>query len=239
MNFFIEAYNTILFYPLFNLSLWIYNSLPIKDFGIVVILITLIVKAILLPFETGAQKQQKKMKDIQPKVEEIQKKFKDDKEVQAKALMDLYQQEKLNPFASISGLFIQLPFLWAIFQMFNLFAQHFATGKWAQTPFLYPGIALPAAINYNFLSILDLSKTNLYLAFGVVILQIIQMSLVSGVNVFKKAKNPEERMMKNMNIFFMASFVLILVRLPSALSLYFLVSIIASLIVQKTILSKS
>lgn len=239
MNIFIEAYNTILFHPLFNLSLWLYNLSPIKDFGLVIVAITIITKVILLPFELKSQQQQKKLKDIQPKVEEIQKELKEDKEAQAKALMDLYQKEQINPFSSISLLFIQLPVLWAIFQMFNLFAASFSKGSWDTIPYLYPGVALPTTINYNFLNLIDLSKTNYYLAAIVVVAQFYQMGMVSGVNIFKKPKNAEEKMMRNMNIFFVAMFVMILIRLPSALSLYFLASVLISLLIQVSILKKN
>jgi YidC/Oxa1 family membrane protein insertase len=239
MNIFIEAYNTILFNPLFNLSIWLYNALPIKDFGLVVVAITIITKAILLPFELKAQSQQKKMKDIQGRVEEIQKQHKDNKEEQAKALMDLYQKEGINPFSSISMLFVQLPVLWAIFQMFNLFAANFSKGSWDTIPYLYPGVALPSTINYNFLGLIDLSKTNLWLAVAVIIAQFYQMKMVSGVNIFKKPKNSEEKMMRNMNIFFIATFVFILIRLPSALSLYFLSSVLVSILIQISLLNKN
>ena len=123
--------------------------------------------------------------------------------------------------------------------MFNLFAANFAKGSWDTIPYLYPGIALPTTINYNFLNLIDLSKVNYYLAVIVVIAQFYQMGMVSGVNIFKKPKSAEEKMMRNMNIFFVATFVIILIRLPSALSLYFLSSVLISLLIQVSILKKN
>lgn len=114
-----ELYNQVLYIPIFNLLVFLYNIIPGHDIGIAIILLTIAIKLILLPLSIKSTKSQKALQDLQPKMEEIKKKYKDNKEEQAKALMELYKSEKVNPLSSCFPLLIQLPFLIAVFQVFR------------------------------------------------------------------------------------------------------------------------
>jgi len=231
---FAELYNNFIFLPILNLTVWLYQGLPVQDFGLVVIILTILMKAVLLPFEIKNLKSQKKLKEIQPMVEEMQHKYKDDKEQQAKALMEIYQKEGINPFAGLSSLFIQLPILIAIYQVLNHFTNIFQ-GKGVAVV-LYNGLTMPANINYKFLGLIDLGHSNYWLALLVLIFQVYQMQQMSGIGLFGKAKNKEEALGRNMNIIFAVMLASILVKLPAALSLYFLASILISFISQKLLI---
>ena len=98
MEFFISAFNTILYKPLFNALVVLYQYLPGKDFGVAVIVLTLIIRFILYPLMVKSIKSQKVLSELQPKIKEIQEKLKEDKEKQTKEMMALYQREKINPF---------------------------------------------------------------------------------------------------------------------------------------------
>ncbi|MFA4937062.1 MAG: YidC/Oxa1 family membrane protein insertase [Patescibacteria group bacterium] len=113
-----QIFTTIFYQPLFNLLVWLYN-LTGSNIAIAIILLTVIIKLVLYPFSKQSLKSQKALQDIQPKINELKTKYKDDKEKMTKEMMALYKQEKVNPFSSCLPLLIQLPFLFAVFQVFR------------------------------------------------------------------------------------------------------------------------
>src|SRR3989338_6616349 len=111
----INFFNQILVYPLLNLLVFFYNFIP--DIGVVIILVTVLVRLALLPSFHKSLKHQKALQDLQPKMNEIKEKHKDDKEQQAKAMMELYKVHKVNPLSSCLPLLLQLPLLIALYQV--------------------------------------------------------------------------------------------------------------------------
>ncbi len=222
MNIFLDFYNSILYYPIFNFLIFLYQAIPFKDFGLTIIVMTVLVKLVLLPLEFKALKSQKAFKRLQSVLDEIQKKYKDNKEEQGKALMEAYQKEGINPFSSIGMLFVQLPILIAIYQAFNLFSGIFR-GENPVLPPVYSFVRFPESINFNFLGMIDLSRPFIWFA---VLVGILQAILVFSSNKgLPKAVKPEEAMQRNMNYFFIGFIVLVLLKVPSALGLYFIVSL--------------
>jgi hypothetical protein len=88
-TFIVTLFDLILYYPLFNLLVLIYNYLPGHDFGIAVIILTLIIKIVLYPLSVKAIRSQQVNQRIQPQLQEIQKKYKDDKEKQSLETLEL------------------------------------------------------------------------------------------------------------------------------------------------------
>src|SRR5688572_820076 len=117
-GFLVNAFNTVLYYPLFNLLVLIYNYLPGHDFGIAIIVLTIIIRFILYPVSVKALNSQKALQKLQPQIQELQKKYKDDKEKQAKETLELYRREKINPFSGLLLALIQLPILIALYNVF-------------------------------------------------------------------------------------------------------------------------
>lgn len=111
-------YNTFLYEPIFNALIYLYHILPGHDMGVAIILLTLATKIILFWPSLSALKAQKKLQDTQPKVEEIRKKYKDDKEEMGKQLMEFYKTNKVNPFSSCLPILIQFPVLIALYKSF-------------------------------------------------------------------------------------------------------------------------
>lgn len=91
----------------------IYNL--VNNFGVAIILFTILVRACLVPLVIKQQKSMAHMQKIQPKLQEIQKKYQYDKEKLNEETMKLYQQYKINPMSSCLPLFIQMPILIAIY----------------------------------------------------------------------------------------------------------------------------
>src|SRR6185369_11791194 len=112
-------YNTIIYRPLLNLLVFFHNVIPGHDIGVVIILLTILIRLALAPSFHKSLKSQKAMNDLQPKLNELREKHKENKEAQAKAMMELYKEHKINPFASCLPLLIQLPLLLALNQVFR------------------------------------------------------------------------------------------------------------------------
>lgn len=92
---------------------FIYNF--VDNFGIAIILFTILVRVCLLPLVIKQQKSMAHMQKMQPKLQEIQKKYQYDKDKLNEETMKLYQQYKINPMSSCLPLFIQMPILIAIY----------------------------------------------------------------------------------------------------------------------------
>jgi len=109
MNFLFSIYHTVLFEPLFNTLVILYNLVPGQDFGVAVILVTLLVRFAFAPMSAKAVVAQRKLMALQPQAKEIQERFKKDRDRQAKELLELYKKEKVNPLAGILPILIQIP----------------------------------------------------------------------------------------------------------------------------------
>lgn len=153
-----NLFNTLFFQPILNLLVWLYVTIPGQDVGIAIILMTIIIKVILYPLTHLQIKQQRAMQALQPKIEEIRKRLKDDKEKQAAELMELYKREKVNPASSCLPLLFQLPVFLALFHALQVGLNSQGLNM------LYPFVPNPQNINAMFLGVLDLTKPNYVLA---------------------------------------------------------------------------
>jgi YidC/Oxa1 family membrane protein insertase len=90
-------------------------SIGIPNYGIAIILFTIAIKLILLPLTSTQVRSMRAMQEIQPKVQEIQKKYKNDPQKSQQAMMELYQKHKVNPFSGCLPLLVQMPILYSLF----------------------------------------------------------------------------------------------------------------------------
>ena len=84
----------------------------VRNWGVAIILLTVLVKVLLIPLTHRAMVGQEAMKKLQPKIEEVKKKFPEDKERQQMEMMKAYQEAGVNPFGSCLMILVQLP-VWA------------------------------------------------------------------------------------------------------------------------------
>src|SRR4051812_37319042 len=110
------AYHEVIYRPLLNILVFLHNIIPGHDIGVVIILTTILIRLALAPSFHKSLKSQKTMNELQPKLNQVREKYKDDKEGQAKAMMELYKDHKINPLSSCLPLLIQLPILIALYQ---------------------------------------------------------------------------------------------------------------------------
>lgn len=216
-----------------NFLVWIY--IHTNNFGVAVILLTLIVRLAINPLNAKALQSQKVMTEMQPKLQEIQTRYKDDKEKQAQALMELYKKEKFNPFSGVLFLFIQIPIIYGLYFVFR-------SGIAINGNMIYPFISLPAHINPFFLG-LDLSKPNMYLALLTAVAQYFQAK--TAIPPAQKTEGKKDQMaemsnmmMKQMTIFVPVITFFVLFNLPAALGLYWLVTTVFTIVQQYYIFKK-
>ena len=89
----------------------------VHNYGLSIILFTVFVKVLLLPLTIKQTKSTKAMQDIQPKLQEIQEKYKNKPEKQQQEIMNLYKEAKVNPVAGCLPLLIQMPILFGLYNV--------------------------------------------------------------------------------------------------------------------------
>lgn len=108
-------WHTFFFDPVYNALVYFIDVVPGGDVGLAIVFTTILVKVILLPLSLKAARTQLIMREIEPKLREIKEKFKDKREEQARAMMNIYKEAGLNPFSSILLLLIQIPVVIALY----------------------------------------------------------------------------------------------------------------------------
>jgi len=221
-----EVFHEILYRPLFNALILLYQFLPFHDLGVAIILLTFLIRIVLYPLSTSSLKAQKKISNLQPKINEIQKKIKDSKE-KTEAILKLYQKEKINPFGGILPLLLQIPILIALYRVFFQVQE-------IDPALLYGFVLNPGNLNPNFLGILNLINASLPLAILAGILQFIQAKAISTKSTGADSDVSKMIQKQSLYIFPLLTF-FILSRLPSAVGLYWITTIIFSLGEQRII----
>jgi len=234
MNPILSAFYTILYQPLFNALVLVYLYLPGHDFGLAVILLTLVIRTALYPLGVQAIRSQKTLAQLQPKMKEIQEKFKNNKEQQSRAMMELYQKEKINPFSGCLPMIVQLPILIGLYQVFwKGFGE-------AQMSFLYGVVPNPGLINTSFLGIMDLSQASIFLAVLTGAAQFFQSKMMTAKQVKSKGPTDMSQMMQKQMLYLFPIFtVFILWKLPAAVALYWLTTTLFTIVQQYIILKKN
>jgi YidC/Oxa1 family membrane protein insertase len=104
--------------PIFLFLAWIFAH--VGNFGVAILLLTVVVRLIFFPLANKQYESMTKMKKVQPAMEELRKKFKDDPAKQQQELLALYQREKVNPLAGCLPIFLQIPVFFALFKVLQL-----------------------------------------------------------------------------------------------------------------------
>lgn len=192
-----NIFTVVLEQPMFNLLIGIYDAIPHADLGLAIIALTVLIKAVLWPLTGASLKGQRAMQQLQPKLDAIRAEFKNDKEGQAKAMMELYTKEKVNPLSSCLPLLIQLPILIALYRVLR-------DGLSGQSlSLLYGFVQNPGTVNAMFLGLVDLAKPSIPLALIAAALQFWQTKMLlvkyPPKNLAQKEGAKDEEMMAAMN----------------------------------------
>lgn len=108
----------ILTRPMFYFLEFIYRH--VGNFGIAILLLTVAVKLVFFPLANKSYESITKMKKVQPQVEELRKKFKDDPAKQQQEMMALYQREKINPLTGCLPVLVQIPVFYALYKVLTV-----------------------------------------------------------------------------------------------------------------------
>ena len=88
------------------------------NFGLAILLLTVIIRAALFPLANAGFKQMTRMKKLQPEMDRIKTQYGDDKVAQQQAMMALYQREKVNPVSGCLPMLIQIPIMFSLYKVF-------------------------------------------------------------------------------------------------------------------------
>ncbi len=218
-SFLISIYNVVFYQPLLNGLVFLINAMPMHDIGFAVILLTIIVKFIIFPFQHRSIMTQRKMRELGPELKRIKEKYKKDNQTQAKRTMELYREHGINPLSGFLILLIQLPLFIALYKIFM-------GGINFDTSIIYSFIHIPQNININFLGFFDMTQRSYFLAALAGISQFFQMKLSIPVpektnNTKKTFKDDLARSMGVQARYIMPAFIFfIALKFSSAMALY-------------------
>jgi YidC/Oxa1 family membrane protein insertase len=155
-------WHTFFFDPVYNGLIFFIDILPNGDVGLAIIALVIVVKTILLPLSIKAVKTQRIMREITPKLNALKEKHKEDRQAQAQAMLAIYKEAGLNPFAGIVVMLIQIPILIALY--FAVYSGGGVALPAINGDLLYRFISAPEIVTMNFLGFIDITSQSLGLA---------------------------------------------------------------------------
>ena len=191
----------------------------VGNYGIAIIIITILMRILIFPLTLKQEKSMKKMKDIQPEVDKIREKYKDDPQTLNQKTMEIYKENNVNPMGGCLPILIQMPIFVALYYAFvgNTIP--------SDATFLWFNLKQPdhfmklGAFTINLLPILNTLVT------------FIQQKIMMGVQPQDK-NNPMSSMLYTMPLMMLFIFY----NMPSGVTLYYLVSGVLSVVQQYFIL---
>ncbi len=175
----ISAFFHAVFYnPIYNALVALMAFVPGGDVGIAVIILTIIIRLVLLPFSLSAARTQRAMKVLEPKIKDLKEKHKGNKEKEAIETLALYREARVNPFLSIITVFIQIPILLALYWVFSY--EPFST---VNAALVYTFTPVPHSVSLEFLGLISVTGKSIFLATLAGISQFFQAHMaLSGMN---------------------------------------------------------
>lgn len=225
---FIAIWDTIIFKPLFNLLIVLYQGYTGYNLGVAVIYMTILLRLVLLPLSIMSEQGKEFYRRIQAKIAEAQRDYADDPVRQKQAIRELLRRHKIRPWTRVVVLLFHVLILIALYQVFvgGLTRQKFGA--------LYPSVAVPDFINTTLacfdrvknIACLDIAQPNLWFAGAVAAVLFIEISLAQR-GLKGKLSKPEIVY----RLLFPAVTFIALALLPSVKSVFILTSLLFSIII--------
>ena len=155
-------FDTVIVQPIFNLLMLIYSLIP--DFGISIIIFTILVRLLLWPLVKKQLHHTKAMRKMQPELAKIKKQYAKNPQMRNLAMMELYKKHNISVFGPIGILLIQFPILIAMYRVVQIFASNrvdlgkYVYGAVKNLPVANNLVNNPDQFNQNFLGIFDLTQ---------------------------------------------------------------------------------
>lgn len=187
-----NIFELVVVQPIFNLLMGLYAVMPGHDFGVAIILFTVIVRFALYPLTRSMLHQSKAMRKLQPELARIKKQSKGNKQAESLAMMELYKKNGVNPFRSIGILLIQLPIFIALFQVIQIFTTRRAEIEQFTYEFLKQFepikevLADPASFNEKLFGIVDLTQSAFHN--GQINFFLLLLAVVAGITQYIMSK---------------------------------------------------
>lgn len=187
-----NIFDVLIVQPIFNLLIGLYSLIPGGDFGVSLIIFTVLVRFALYPLVKKQLHQTQAMKKLQPQLAKIKKETKGNKQLESMRMLELYKEHGVNPFRSIGILLIQLPIFIALYIVIQVFTSHRdEIAKWTYDFMenLAPIKQLiedPNSFNHMFLGFIDLTKSAF--ADGGVNIALILIALIAAATQYFMSK---------------------------------------------------
>lgn len=155
-------FDTVIVQPIFNLLMLIYSLIP--DFGVSIIIFTILVRLLLWPLVKKQLHHTKAMRKMQPELAKINKQYAKNPQMRNLAMMELYKKHNISVFGPIGILLIQFPILIAMYRVVQIFASNradlskYVYGAVKNLPVANNLVNNPDQFNQNFLGIFDLTQ---------------------------------------------------------------------------------
>lgn len=190
------------------------------NYGVDIVLLTVLVKLLFFPLSQKSMKSMRDMQRLQPQMTKLREKFKDDRERLNKEMMELYRRHRVNPLGGCLPMLLQFPVFIGLYQALNqsIELRHARLGLWVRdlsAHECYPWPGQPPSLGCNDLSMMGVSIPVLVLLMGASMLLQQWMSPSTGVDP------AQQRMMM---IVMPVMFTVMFVNFPSGLVLYWLVN---------------
>lgn len=219
-------YTEILYRPLFNAVVFLYNILPGHDFGLAIIGLTTFIRILFFPLSIRTVRSQKALNLLSPKIQKIKQKFKDDKSAQSVETMKLYKENNINPLAGCLPLLIQLPILIGLYQAFM------AGLKPESLNMLYNFVLNPGIISKISFGFINITSKMPLLAIFAGAMQFIQAWTAKAQNQISNPNKEMAALNSQMLYFFPVMIIIIGWNLPAGLVLYWITTTIFSILEQ-------
>ncbi|MBP6949159.1 MAG: YidC/Oxa1 family membrane protein insertase [Candidatus Pacebacteria bacterium] len=218
-------FHTLFYEPIYNLIVVILNIVPLHDIGVSIVIATIIVKLLLLPLNLSALRTQYLMKRLEPEMNKIKEIQKTKPQEASKMMIDLYKTEKVNPFASLFTVILQIPIFFALYFVFS-------EGLKADPESLYSFVDFPKTLHTLAFGLFDVTMKNNILIGIITGLSSYALARRQTVDMGTKKEAKDEsfqdQFMKSMKIQLLYVLPVIIgasaFALPSALGLYWITS---------------
>jgi len=221
--------------PMFLALDWLYYV--VGNFGVAILLITVLVKALFFPLANKSYASMAKMKSIQPKLAELKERYPDDKMKQQQEMMELYKKEKINPLAGCLPIAIQIPVF------FSLYKVLFVTIEMRHAPFFgwIKDLSAPDPTNlFNLFGLLNFDPTQIpmfghYLALGI-------WPIIMGITMWVQMKlnpAPPDPAQKMIFDWMPLIFTFMLAAFPAGLVIYWAWNNLLSVLQQSVIMQRN
>jgi len=154
-------WHTFFFDPVYNTLVFFIDILPHGDVGLAIIFTVIFIKIVILPMSIKVTKMQSIMRELDPKIKKLKKEIQD-KQEQARAMMELYKKENINPLSSVFLILIQFPIIISLY---------LAVARGAgyplpeiNTDILYSFVSVPDQVSMMMLGVFDITKKSAVLA---------------------------------------------------------------------------